>query len=275
MVLDREAATTLRSLPKRQRVRENKSRDSPLSSDGDLSSPVSFLVFPALSAALTHSGVYVSFSLMLTQRIKLQGGSADQAALEIASTAILDGNLIALPTETFYALSADLYNLRAVERIFQIKGRPDWKPLLVLIDSIDQAEAISKDIPPVFYEIAARYWPGPLTLILPAAKRISLKVTGGTGTVGVRIPNQPFTRSVIGKVRLPIIGTSANLSGHPSCSAAEDVLRHLGGKIELVVDSGDSPGTTPSTVLDLTSKPARVVREGVIPKEVLVDYLSQ
>jgi len=162
---------------------------------------------------------------MLTQRIRLHGASADQTALETASTAILDGNLIALPTETFYALSADVYNLRAVERIFQIKGRPDWKALLVLIDSVDQAEVISDNIPPVFYEIAARYWPGPLTLILPAAKRVPLKVTGGTGTVGMRIPNQPFTLSVIDKVRLPIIGTSANLSGHPSCS-------HGGGRVE-------------------------------------------
>ena len=227
------------------------------------------------AAALTHPGVYVSFSVMLTQRIKLQGASANQTALETASAAILDGNLIALPTETFYALSADLYNLRAVERIFQIKGRPDWKALLVLIDSVDQAEVISDNIPPVFYEIAARYWPGPLTLILPAAKRVPLKVTGGTGTVGMRIPNQPFTRSVIDRVRLPIIGTSANLSGHPSCSTAEDVLSQLGGKIELVVDAGDSPGTAASTVLDLTSKPARVVREGAIPNEVLAEYLSE
>ena len=244
-----------------------------------LSVPASLRLFHTLQAApqaaLTHQGVYVSFSLMLTQRIRLHGASEDRTALETAAAAILDGNLIALPTETFYALSADLYNLRAVERIFQIKGRPDWKALLVLIDSVDQAEVISDNIPPVFYEIAARYWPGPLTLILPAAKRVPLKVTGGTGTVGMRIPNQPFTRSVIDRVRLPIIGTSANLSGHPSCSTAEDVLSQLGGKIELVVDAGDSPGTAASTVLDLTSKPARVVREGAIPNEVLAEYLSQ
>ncbi len=170
--------------------------------------------------------------------------------------AILDGNVIALPTETFYALAADLYNLRAVERIFQIKGRPDWKALLVLIESVDQAPVISESIPWVFYEIAERFWPGPLTLILPAAKRVPLKVTGGTGTVGMRVPDQPFTRRVIGEIHLPIIGTSANLSGYPSCSSADEVLGQLGGKIELVVDSGDLPGMAPSTVLDLTSTPA-------------------
>ncbi|MYC82742.1 MAG: hypothetical protein F4X19_11695 [Acidobacteria bacterium] len=135
-----------------------------------LSAPASLRLFHTLQAApqaaLTHLGVYVSFSLMLTQRIRLHGASADRTALETAAAAILDGNLIALPTETFYALSADVYNLRAVERIFQIKGRPDWKALLVLIDSVDQAEVISDNIPPVFYEIAARYWPGPLTLIV-------------------------------------------------------------------------------------------------------------
>ena len=211
---------------------------------------------------------------MLTQRIRLQGGSAEQTALETASAAILNGNVIALPTETFYALAADFYNLRVVERIFQIKGRPDWKALLVLIDSVDQAEVISESIPSVFYEIAERFWPGPLTLILPAAKRVPLKVTGGTGTVGMRIPNQPFTRRVIRQIHLPVIGTSANLSGYPPCSSADDVLGQLGGKIELVVDSGDLPGRAPSTILDLTSTPARLIREGIIPKEDLGDYLS-
>jgi len=210
---------------------------------------------------------------MLTEKISLQGETSETIALETASAAILDGNVISLPTETFYALAADLYNLKAVERIFQIKGRPDWKALLVLIESVSQAEALSENIPSVFYEVADRFWPGPLTLVLPAARRVPLKVTGGTGTVGMRIPNHSFTRQVIRKIHLPIIGTSANLSGYPSCDNANEVLQQLGGKIELVVDGGDSSGKAPSTVLDLTCTPARILREGAIPKEDLGDYL--
>ena len=126
---------------------------------------------------------------MLTQRIKIHGNSADEPALQIASAAILGGSVIAVPTETFYALAADPFNLQAVDQIFVIKGRQDWKPLLLLVDSVDQVERITEDIPHRFYEIAERFWPGPLTLILPAAKTLPRKVTGGTGTVGVRIPD--------------------------------------------------------------------------------------
>ena len=114
---------------------------------------------------------------MLTQRIKIHGNSADELALQIASAAILGGSVIAVPTETFYALAADPFNLQAVDQIFAIKGRQDWKPLLLLVDSVDQVERITEDIPHRFYEIAERFWPGPLTLILPAAKTLPRKVT--------------------------------------------------------------------------------------------------
>jgi L-threonylcarbamoyladenylate synthase len=211
---------------------------------------------------------------MLTQRIKIHGNSADEPALQIASAAILGGRVIAVPTETFYALAADPFNLQAVDQIFVIKGRQDWKPLLLLVDSVDQVERITEDIPHRFYEIAERFWPGPLTLILPAAKTLPRKVTGGTGTVGVRIPDLSLTRMLAQALDLPLIGTSANLSGHPPCSTADQVLQQLGGKIELVLDQGNTNGTAPSTILDLTREPARLVREGSIPGDQLALYLS-
>jgi L-threonylcarbamoyladenylate synthase len=211
---------------------------------------------------------------MLTQRVKLHGNAADESALQVASAAILNGSVISIPTETFYALTADPFNLRAVDQIFLIKGRQDWKPLLILTDSIDQVETIAQDIPHRFYEIAERFWPGPLTLILPAAGNVPRKITGGTGTVGVRIPDLAMTRLLIQAMDMPLIGTSANLSGHPPCSTAEQVLQQLGGKIELVLDHGDTRGSAPSTVLDLTQEPARLVREGAIAREELSLYLS-
>ena len=211
---------------------------------------------------------------MLTQRIRIHGDSTDEAALEIASAAIINGSVISLPTDTFYALAADPFNLRAVEQIFQIKGRQDWKPLLLLIDSVDQAETIAQNIPDVFYEIAEEFWPGPLTLILPAANQVPLKITGGTGTVGMRIPNFTLTRLLVKAIDIPVVGTSANLSAHPACASADEVLRQLGGKIELVLDSGKLNSTAPSTILDLTKEPARIIREGAIPAKALEKYLS-
>lgn len=211
---------------------------------------------------------------MLTQRVKIHGTPADEPALEIASAAILAGSVIAVPTETYYALAADPFSLQAVDQIFVIKGRQDWKPLLLLVDSVDQVEQITEDIPHRFYEIAERFWPGPLTLILPASKRLPRKVTGGTGTVGVRIPDLLLTRLLIQALDLPLVGTSANLSGHPPCATADQVLQQLGGKIELVLDQGTTKGTAPSTILDLTHEPARLVREGSIPAEQLSLYLS-
>jgi L-threonylcarbamoyladenylate synthase len=217
----------------------------------------------------------LSFPPMLTQRIKIQGTAADEAAFEIASNAILSGSVIALPTDTFYALAADPFNLRAVEQIFQIKGRQPWKPLLLLIDTVDHAESIAQRIPDIFYELAEEFWPGPLTIILPAAKHVPLKITGGTGTVGMRIPNCDLARDLVQAIDAPIVGTSANLSAHPPCSSAEEVLGQLGGKIELILDSGKLTATAPSTIIDLTKTPPVIVREGAIASNVLGKYLSR
>jgi L-threonylcarbamoyladenylate synthase len=211
---------------------------------------------------------------MLTQRIRIHGNAADESALQVASAAILNGSVISVPTETFYALSADPFNLRAVEQVLLIKGRQDWKPLLLLADSIDQVEKIAHDIPDTFYRIAERFWPGPLTLILPAASTVPRKITGGTGTVGVRIPDQTVTRALIRAIDMPLVGTSANLSGRPACSTPEQVLQQLGGKIELVLDYGDTGGSAPTTILDVTQEPARLVREGAIPREEVSSFLS-
>lgn len=211
---------------------------------------------------------------MLTQRIKVHGGAQDEAALEIASAAILNGRVIAVPTDTYYALAADPFNLRAVEEVFQIKGRQDWKPLLLLVDSVDQGESIAQDIPDVFYKIAEEFWPGPLTLILPAANNVPLKITGGTATVALRIPDLSITRLLIEAIDIPIVGTTANLAAHPACSSADEVLQQMGGKIELVLDWGKSNARAASTILDLTKENPRIVREGAIPARNFQKYLS-
>ncbi len=211
---------------------------------------------------------------MVTQRITINGNSPDARALELASEAILQGKVIAIPTDTYYALAADPFNLHAVDQIFQTKGRLSWKPLLLLIDTVEQVEAIAQNIPDLFYQVAEEFWPGPLTIVLPARKNVPLKVTGGTGTVGVRIPSCPFARMLSNALDIPLIGTSANLSNHPACSSAIEVLEQLEGRIELVIDGGDSPAKTASTLLDLTQAPPRLLREGAISAEQLKKYLS-
>jgi tRNA threonylcarbamoyl adenosine modification protein (Sua5/YciO/YrdC/YwlC family) len=211
---------------------------------------------------------------MITQRLRIHQHSANEPALEIASAAILRGKVIAVPTDTYYALAADPFNLQAVDLIFQTKGRQSWKPLLLLIDSVEQAESVAQNIPDVFYKIAEEFWPGPLTVVLPAAKNIPLKVTGGTGTVGIRIPDCHFTRMLMNAIDMPLIGTSANLSSHPACACAEEVLEQLGGRIELVIDGGKSQASAASTLIDLTRGTPRILREGAIPSERLKKYLS-
>src|SRR3990172_799884 len=171
---------------------------------------------------------------MRTQRIRIKDNTIDNSALEVAASAIQNGSIISAPTETFYVLCADPFNLRVIEEIFLITKRQEWKPLLLLADSIEQIEGITSGLPDIFYEISERFWPGPLTLILPAANHIPLKITGGTGTVGIRIPDSKVTRMLIRSLDIPVTGTSANLSTHPVCSTADDVLMQLGGKIDLI-----------------------------------------
>ena len=211
---------------------------------------------------------------MRTQRIRIKDNTIDNSALEVAASAIQNGSIISAPTETFYVLCADPFNLRVIEEIFLITKRQEWKPLLLLADSIEQIEGITSGLPDIFYEISERFWPGPLTLILPAANHIPLKITGGTGTVGIRIPDSKVTRMLIRSLDIPVTGTSANLSTHPVCSTADDVLMQLGGKIDLILDQGDTAGKAPSTILDLTRDPVRVVREGAILLDKLSSYLS-
>ncbi len=211
---------------------------------------------------------------MITQRIRIQDSTVDDSVLQVAVTAIQNGNIISAPTETFYVLCADPFNLRVVEELFLITKRKEWKPLLLLADSIEQVEGMTSGLQDLFYEIAEQFWPGPLTLILPAATHVPLKITGGTRTVGVRIPDSKIVRTLIRSLDSPVTGTSANLSAHPVCSTADDVLIQLGGKIDLILDQGDTGGTAPSTIVDLTRDPICVVREGAIPVESLSSYLS-
>ena len=177
---------------------------------------------------------------------------------------IRDGGLVAFPTETFYGLGANALDPEAILKVFQAKGRPPDKPLLVLVDSLEMMDRVVAEISSRARRLLARHWPGPLTLILPARPELSDALTAGTRTIGVRIPGHPVARALVGTARVPVTAPSANPHGAASPRTAEEVRAGLGDGVDLILDGGPTPGGPPSTVLDITRTPARVVRAGAV-----------
>ncbi len=176
------------------------------------------------------------------------------------------GSVIGFPTDTAYGLGADPFNEDAVAEIFRVKGRPETKPILLLVDSLEMTERIV--LPdPLFIKVATAFWPGPLTLVLPAISSLPSGITAGTGTVGVRWPDAPFARTLINRFQSPITATSANRSGLPSCVTAEEVRAQLGESLPILVDGGELPARGGSSLLDLTTQPPTLLREGPISFE--------
>jgi L-threonylcarbamoyladenylate synthase len=194
----------------------------------------------------------------------------DEAYGEIVSL-LRSGGVIAFPTDTAYGLGADPFNDASIDRIFQIKGRADTKAILLLVSSIEMTESVAEPHD-VFYDLAKHYWPGPLTLILPAAKSLSLKLTAGSQTIGVRWPIADFAIRLVNDLGAPITATSANRSGFPSAIKAEEVRIQLDESIDALVDGGELPARGGSTVLDLTSDIPVLLREGPVSFENLQQF---
>jgi L-threonylcarbamoyladenylate synthase len=197
--------------------------------------------------------------------LKISTESPEQNIVDYAAGFITRGDVVGIPTDTFYGLSADPFNLSAIEGVFRAKGRPETKALPILINSIEQALRLVREVPDSFLELANTYWPGPLTLVVEATHRLPLKVTGNTGRVALRWANSKIVTNLIDAVGGPITGTSANLSGHPSCSNAGQIVEQLGNRLPLILDAGDTGGTLASTIVRLDGNEWRVVREGAIP----------
>lgn len=211
----------------------------------------------------------------MAEIVKVSAESPEPARIEYAADLVRQGQVISLPTETFYALAADPFNLYAVEEVFQIKGRPGHKPLLLLVGSIEQAEELSSgDLPGRFYLLAHRYWPGPLTLVIEASRRVPLKITGNTGKVAVRLPDAQVPVSLIRQLHMPLTGTSANPAGMKECSTAEQVQICLGERLPLILDGGQPKVQVPSTIIEVTDDGWRLIREGAIPSEQIAEFLT-
>jgi L-threonylcarbamoyladenylate synthase len=188
---------------------------------------------------------------------------------------IKSGQVVGMPTDTFYGLAADPLNLRAVDLIYDVKTRNRHKPLSLLIESVEQAEYLARPLPDAFYAIAEKYWPGPLTMIVKASSRLPLKVTANTGNVALRFPDAIIPVEVIRAAGVPITATSANISGASECTTADGVRQQLGKRIDLIVDGGDSPRDVASTIIDMSNPDhITILRQGAIPESDLAEFLS-
>ena len=188
---------------------------------------------------------------------------------------LLAGGLAALPTETFYALSAHPFREEALARLLALKARPSRKPILLLVSDQNMVRQLAREIPAAAARLMACFWPGPLTIILPARPELSPGLTGGTGTVGVRQPAQAVICRLLQALGFPVTGTSANRSGAPPLTRAREVAGEFGEALDLVLDAGPCPGGKPSTVVDVSRTPARLVRAGAVPATALAEVLPE
>ena len=210
----------------------------------------------------------------MAETLRVSPEEPEARAVEYAARLIRKGEVVAIPTDTFYGLAADPFNLAAVDRIYTIKGRPEQRALPILINSVDQAHELAAYLPKTFFRLVEKFWPGALTLVVDAAAKIPFKVTGNTGRIALRLPGSKISCAVIAAVGTPVTGTSANLSGFAACSSVEQVQKQLGDRLPLILDGGDTKVLLASTVVELWDDEWRILREGVISEQQIREALA-
>lgn len=193
--------------------------------------------------------------------------SSDEKSLQRAVELLRREGIGAFPTDTVYGLGARIDSEIAIKKIFEAKGRSHGQPLPILIAEIEQLRQIALKIPPSAWKLADHFWPGGLTFVLAKAPQILELISAGGDTVAVRLPAHPIPVTLIKGLGVPIIGTSANLSGRASLVTAKEVIDQFGETLDFVIDGGRCPGGKESTIIDLTQDPPRILREGAIPRE--------
>jgi L-threonylcarbamoyladenylate synthase len=204
-----------------------------------------------------------------TRVLRVDPLNPDVGAIEEAARVLRAGGLVAFPTETVYGLGADAFNVRAVLRVFEVKARPPDNPLIVHVSGTHMLEEVAEGVPEEVLRVLEVAWPGPLTVVLRRSSRLPSVVSGGLDTVAVRAPAHPVALKLIETLGRPVAAPSANLSGRPSPTTAEHVLEDLGGRIDLVLDAGETFFGVESTVVDVLRDPPRVLRPGPIGPEEL------
>jgi L-threonylcarbamoyladenylate synthase len=199
---------------------------------------------------------------------------ADSRGIEKASQKILEGGVVAFPTETFYGLGADALELKALRKIFQIKEREENKPLLLLVADRTWLPGLVKKIPPVAEQLIERFWPGPLTLVFEASPNLPSILTAHTGQIGLRISSHPVAQALVQAVGRAITATSANVTGQPSASLASEVFQTLGKQVDAILDGGKTAGGLGSTVLDVSGVLPKILRQGAVSRTELAPFFN-
>jgi L-threonylcarbamoyladenylate synthase len=204
---------------------------------------------------------------------RIEAGRPDRLALSRVAAILRDGGVVAYPTDTLYGLAANPASAAAMAQLYRIKGRPVDLAIPLVASGLEQIVAAGGALPAVAQRLASRFWPGPLTLVVPAWPGLDARVHAGRGTVAVRVPDHPVARLLADACGWPITSTSANRSGEPAAATAGEVRAAFGNGLDALVDAGPSPGGAPSTIVDTTGGRATLVRAGAVPWERVLECL--
>jgi L-threonylcarbamoyladenylate synthase len=210
---------------------------------------------------------------MATDLIEIDSDHPPAEALDRAAAAIRSGAVVAIPTDALYSLVADPFSLNAVGKVFRAKGREPHRSLPLLVSDIMMAEDLAKEMPARFYVLARHFWPGPLTIIVPASAGVPLRVTGNTGRLALRQSRSVVAAGLLERLGHPLIATSANISGKPTCRSGIEVFGQMDGRVDLVLDGGLC-ASSGSTTIDVTEPLWKLIREGAIHEKDIADCLG-
>ncbi len=210
---------------------------------------------------------------MATDLIEINPDEPQREALERAADDVRRGKVVAIPTDALYTLVADPFNLRAVTQVFVAKGREIHRALPILVSDLVMAEELAAELSNRFYLLARHFWPGPLTIIVPASAKLPLKVTGNTGRLALRQPRSKVPARLLEILNQPVVSTSANISGQPTCRSGIEAFGVMDSRVALVLDGGLCSGPGATTV-DITEPYWRLIREGAVAEKDIADCLK-
>ncbi len=211
---------------------------------------------------------------MATDLIEIDREAPAPSAMQKAAAVIRRGRVVAIPTDALYTLVADPFNLHAVALVFRAKGRAIHRSLPLLIGDVLMAEELAKELTTRFHLLARLFWPGPLTIIMPASAKVPMKVTGNTGRVALRQSRSRVAAALIEELQQPLIATSANISGQPTCHSGIEVFGTMDGRIDLVLDGGLCSGEG-STTIDISDPAWKLIRQGAVSEKAIQDALTE
>ncbi len=210
---------------------------------------------------------------MITDLIEVNAENPDPGAIRRAALVIREGGVVAIPTDSLYMLVADPFNLSAVGKVFAAKGRESTRSLPLLVNDIMMVEDLASEVTVRFQLLARRFWPGPLTIIVPASAKVPLKLTGNTGRLALRHTKSVVGNALIEFLSMPLIATSANMSGVPTCRSGIEVFGNMDGRLDLVVDGGHCIGEG-ATTIDITEPYWKLIKQGAIEESEIAEILK-